>query len=74
MNVRKKKSTRPIKVCPTCNAVNVASHDTCYRCGWKGKFNDDSKFLENVIRKLFHDPIGEQNNTHAVIRTPDWED
>jgi len=54
--------------------VNVASHDTCYRCGWKGKFNDDSKFLENVIRKLFHDPIGEQNNTHAVIRTPDWED
>ncbi|HWP31868.1 MAG TPA: hypothetical protein VNK96_09145 [Fimbriimonadales bacterium] len=67
--MRKKKSTKPIKVCPGCNAVNVASHDTCYRCGWKGKFYNDSKLLDSVIKNLFDSRTEGQNYTHAVIRT-----
>lgn len=41
-----------LKRCPLCEAINATSNESCFVCGWHGKFDQDPHRLEESLLKL----------------------
>lgn len=45
-------STRNLKCCPLCNAINARQNGSCFVCSWQGMFVNDANVIERGLLEL----------------------
>jgi hypothetical protein len=63
-----------LKRCPLCGAVNAHQNNTCFSCGWHGRFDRDPETVEEGLNLLIDRCPELANATNFAPKQPSFWD